>query len=245
MTFVLDDPQIWASLLTLIVLEIVLGIDNVIFISIAADGLPERKRPMARRVGLGLALVIRLGLLAAASWIVGLTEPILSVGGQDISWRDILLIAGGLFLLYKGTVEIHATVEGSDEHNKARVSGGLAMVILQIGILDMVFSFDSVITALGMTRNFPVMAAAIVVAIGVMLFASAPISDFVAKHRTVKMLALSFLILIGMTLVADGLGVHVPKEYVYFAVAYSLAVEALNLLAAKRRQKKREAAKSG
>ena len=235
MDLALSDPQMWASLLTLVLLEIVLGIDNVIFISIAADNLPPHRRPVARRIGLGLALVIRLGLLATASWIVGLTAPVLAAFGHDISWRDILLISGGLFLLYKGTTEIHSTVEGDGGHGaKGGVSGGLAMVIVQIGILDMVFSFDSVITALGMTQHFPVMAIAIVISIGVMLFASGPIGAFVARHRSVKMLALSFLILIGMTLVADGLGVHVPKGYIYFAVAFSLLVEALNLLAARR-----------
>lgn len=239
MSFALDDPNLWASLATLILLEIVLGIDNVIFISIAADGLPPQMRPMARRIGLALALVIRLALLAMASWIVGLTAPVFSALGQAISWRDILLLGGGLFLLYKGTAEIHATVEGSGEDGlKKVVAGGLAMVTLQIALLDMVFSFDSVITAIGMTQNFPVMATAIVVSIVVMLFASEPIGAFVARHRTVKMLALSFLILIGMTLVADGLGVHVPKGYIYFAVAFSLGVEALNLIAAGRTRKK-------
>lgn len=248
MTFALNDPDLWASLFTLILLEIVLGIDNVIFISIAADGLPAEMRPAARRIGLALALVIRLALLATASWIVGMTAPVFEAFGQTVSWRDMLLIGGGLFLLYKGTSEIHATVEGDGDGDgclRTGIAGGLAMATVQIALLDMVFSFDSVITAIGMTQNFPVMATAIVVSIGVMLFASGPIGAFVARHRTIKMLALSFLILIGMTLVADGLGVHVPKGYIYFAVAFSLAVEALNLFAAGRGKKTADGGASG
>ena len=235
------DPAIWASLLTLTVLEIVLGIDNLIFISIVAGRLPGHLQARARSVGLALALFMRLALLASISWLVGLTAPIFSIGGQDFSWRDLILAGGGLFLLYKGTKEIHEQVEGphedeADERNPRKVS--FAGVIGQILVLDVVFSLDSVITAVGMADNLWVMSTAVLVAVVIMLFASGTVANFVNRHPSVKMLALSFLLLIGMVLVADGVGFHVPKGFIYAAMGFSVAVESLNLLA--RRKSKRK-----
>ncbi|MGE0716872.1 MAG: TerC family protein [Alphaproteobacteria bacterium] len=235
----LSDPNIWASLLTLTALEIVLGIDNLVFIAILANKLPEEQRDRARKLGLALALISRLALLASISWIVGLTAPVFAIAGQAFSWRDLILIGGGLFLVFKGTREIHERVEGHDEAvgaTLARVT--FNGVILQIIILDIVFSLDSVITAVGMVDELWVMVTAVIVAVAMMLLASAPLSDFVQRHPTVKMLALSFLLLIGMVLIADGFGVHIPKGYVYAAMGFSVAVEALNLLAARRRRGK-------
>jgi len=234
----LIDPEIWASLLTLTVLEIVLGIDNLVFIALMAGRLPAETQASARKVGLGLALITRLMLLAAISWIVGQTRPLVEIGGHALSWRDLVLIAGGLFLLYKGTVEIHHAVEDETaEDAPARKGVSFFSVVLQIMVLDIVFSLDSVITAVGMAEHFLVMAAAIVAAVGIMLLASAPLGVFIHRHPTVKMLALSFLLLVGMTLVADGAGFHVPKGYIYAAIAFSIAVETLNQLAANRRKK--------
>lgn len=235
------DPQIWASLLTLTFLEIVLGIDNLVFLTLAANTLPPDKRPVARSVGLLFACITRIALLAGISWITRLTYPVISVDGFDISWRDIILFAGGLFLLVKGTQEIHAEVESKNSGGGPSIrAASITLVALQIGILDIVFSLDSVITAVGMTNNLPVMIAAIMVAIGVMLFSSGPIGVFIEEHPTTKMLALSFLLLIGVALVADGLHFHIPREYLYFSIAFSLAVESLNILAHKRRQKKKD-----
>ncbi|MDQ2805152.1 MAG: TerC family protein [Pseudomonadota bacterium] len=234
----LADPQVWASLLTLTLLEIVLGIDNLIFLSILAGRLPPQRQAQARQVGLGLALAMRLALLAAISWIMRLTAPLFTVAGHDLSWRDLILIGGGLFLLYKGTEEIHARIEGEGE-NEAATPGKHASfggTILQIGLLDIVFSLDSVITAVGMASRLPIMMAAVVIAMAVMLLASAPVSAFVNQHPTVKMLALSFLLLIGMVLIADGFGAHVPKGYIYAAIAFSALVELLNQLARRRRR---------
>lgn len=235
----LSDPQIWISLLTLSALEIVLGIDNLVFLAILADRLPEAQRPLARRLGLGFALITRLMLLASLSWIVSLVEPVFTVLGQAISWRDIILIGGGVFLLAKATHEIHGSLEGEEEA-EAGVAGaataGFTATIIQIGILDIVFSLDSVITAVGMANQLGVMVAAVVVAMIVMLVAAGPLSAFVSKHPTVKMLALSFLLLVGMALVADGLGFHIPKGYLYFAMGFSVLVEALNLIARRRRK---------
>jgi predicted tellurium resistance membrane protein TerC len=233
----LTDPQVWASLLTLTALEIVLGIDNLIFIAILADRLPERQRNRARRLGLALALFVRLGLLASISWIFGLTAPIFELFGHDFSWRDLILIGGGLFLLFKGTREIHERIEGDDEEEaghgrRASFTG----VIIQILVLDIVFSLDSVITAVGMANHLWVMATAVIIAVMIMLLAAGPVSGFVNRHPTVKMLALSFLLLIGMTLLADGVGFHLPKGYIYAAIAFSILVEALNQLAARRRR---------
>jgi predicted tellurium resistance membrane protein TerC len=222
-------------------LEVVLGIDNVIFIAITAEALPERMRDRARKMGLALALVVRFALLAFAGWIVGLTEPLFNLYGYEVSWRDVLLVGGGLFLLAKGTTEIHETLEGAgQEHAKpaANTQRGIALVIGQIVLLDIVFSVDSIITAVGMTDQLAVMYAAVTIAIAVMLFASGPVAGFVARHPTVRMLALAFLLLIGVALVADGLHFHVPRGYLYFAIAFSVGVEALNLMAAARRRRR-------
>ena len=232
----LTDPQIWASLVTLTALEIVLGIDNLVFIAIVAGRLPPERQNRARRVGLALALITRLVLLASIVWIIGLTRPVFELFGEPVSWRDIVLIAGGLFLLYKGTREIHQGLEGdrqTADAGSARTS--FASVVAQIMLLDLVFSLDSVITAVGMANTLWVMAAAIVIAVAIML-ASKPLADFVERHPTVKMLALSFLLLIGMTLIADGAGFDVPKGYIYAAIGFSVAVETLNQLAARRRR---------
>jgi len=235
------DPQIWASLLTLTILEIVLGIDNLIFISIVAGRLPGHLQARARSVGLSLALFMRLALLASISWLVGLTATIFSVGGHGFSWRDLILAGGGLFLLYKGTKEIHELVDGgeadgdvTDEAPKRKVT--FASVIGQIIVLDIVFSLDSVITAVGMADNLWVMSTAVLVAVVIMLFASGTVANFVNRHPSVKMLALAFLLLIGMVLVADGMGFHVPKGFIYAAMGFSVAVESLNLLARKKRK---------
>jgi predicted tellurium resistance membrane protein TerC len=236
----LTDPQIWASLLTLIGLEIVLGIDNLVFIAILAGRLPAERRNRARQVGLALALITRLALLASIAWLIGLTRPIFEVLDHPVSWRDIILAAGGFFLLYKGTREIHQRLEGEEEPGATAGGAGVSFTgtVVQIMLLDVVFSLDSVITAVGMANELWVMAAAIVVAVILMLAASAPLATFVERHPTVKMLALSFLLLIGMTLIADGAGVHVPRGYIYAAIGFSVAVEALNQLAARRRKGK-------
>jgi len=236
----LADPNIWASFITLAVLEIVLGIDNLIFISIVAGRLPAHQQDKARKIGLALALFMRLALLASISWIVSLTNPLFSIMGQSVSWRDIILIGGGLFLLYKGTKEIHELIEGghgdevSAEAPKKKVT--FAGVIGQIIVLDIVFSLDSVITAVGMADNLWVMSSAVIGAVIVMLVAAAPVANFVNRHPSVKMLALAFLLLIGMVLVADGLGYHIPKGFIYAAMAFSVAVECLNLVAGRKRR---------
>jgi predicted tellurium resistance membrane protein TerC len=235
----LSDPQTWASLLTLTVLEIVLGIDNLIFLSILAGRLPPERQPVARRTGLVLALGLRLALLAAITWIMRLTQPLFAVAGWAFSWRDLILIGGGLFLVYKGTGEIHERIEGGGEHEGARDARvSLIGTIAQIALLDIVFSLDSVITAVGMANQLPVMMAAVVIAVGVMMLAAAPVSGFVNRHPTVKMLALSFLLLIGMTLIADGFGAHVPKGYIYAAIGFSMLVELLNQLAGRNRRRR-------
>jgi predicted tellurium resistance membrane protein TerC len=234
----LADPQIWASLVTLTALEIVLGIDNLVFIAILVGRLPEHQRDTARRLGLAMAVLTRLALLASIAWIIGLTQPLFDLFGHAFSWRDIILIAGGLFLLYKGTHEIHQRLEGEGEHGGAtRVAASFAGIIVQIMILDIVFSLDSVITAVGMANELWVMAAAVIIAVAIMLAASGPLAAFVDRHPTIKMLALSFLLLIGTTLVADGIGFHVPKGYIYAAIGFSVMVEALNQFAARRRRR--------
>ncbi|MBA2352956.1 MAG: TerC family protein [Burkholderiales bacterium] len=228
----LSDPAVWISLATLTTLEIVLGVDNLVFIAILANRLPEAQRARARQMGLGVALATRLLLLFTLTWVIGLTEPIFSVMGRGISWRDVILIAGGLFLLAKSTHEIHGSLEGDEaEHDATRATAGFAAVVLQIGIIDIVFSLDSVITAVGMVDELWIMITAVVLAMVIMLVASAPLAEFVERHPTVKMLALSFLLLIGMSLIADGLGFHIPKGYLYGAMAFSVLVEVLNLLA--------------
>ena len=238
----LADPSAWASFLTLTALEIVLGIDNIIFLTIVTGRLPEAQQPAARRLGLGLALVLRIVLLFFISWIIGLTQPILTVLGQAISWRDLVLAGGGLFLLVKGTVEIHHMAEGHVEGQDGGGRSSFVSAIVQIVLLDVVFSLDSVITAVGMADHLSIMIAAVVIAILIMLVAAETVSDFVNAHPTVKMLALAFLLLVGMALVADGLHYHVPRGYIYFAIAFSGGVEALNLVAARARRRRRDRA---
>jgi predicted tellurium resistance membrane protein TerC len=233
----LSDPEAWIALLTLTALEIVLGVDNIIFISILVGRLPEHQRQRARVLGLGFAMLTRIGLLLSLAWIMTLTEPLFTVIGREISGRDLILIGGGLFLFWKSVHEIHGALEG-EEHDQAGavVRAGFSAIILQIAIIDIVFSLDSVITAVGMVEHVTIMVLAIVAAVGVMMFAAKPIGDFVDRHPTVKMLALSFLILIGVALVAEGGGYHIPKGYIYFAMAFSVGVEMLNLRVRARRQ---------
>ena len=225
----LSDPNAWIGFLTLTVLEIVLGVDNVIFISILAGKLPAEQRGRARTVGLSLAMITRIMLLFSLSWIIRLTEPIFTVIDEEISGRDIIFLVGGLFLLAKSTFEIHEKLEGHEGHTSERVAASFASVIAQILILDVVFSLDSVITAVGLAEDVEVMIAAVVLAVGVMLVTSGFISDVVDQHPTLKILALSFLLLIGMSLFAEGLDQHIPKGYIYFAMAFSVFVEMLNL----------------
>jgi predicted tellurium resistance membrane protein TerC len=233
----LTNPETWVALATLTLLEVVLGIDNVIFISILASRLPAEERDRARLIGLGLAMGMRILLLLSISFIFGLTQPIFELVGRPISIRDLILIGGGLFLLWKATTEIHESLEGEEAHaSTTTVRATLVGVLVQIVLLDIVFSLDSVLTAVGMVDEVPIMIAAVVIAVGVMLFASGPLSKFVHDHPTVKMLALSFLLLIGVTLIADGLGFHIPKEYIYVAMGFSVFVEALNLRARNRRR---------
>ena len=225
----LTSPETWIALLTLTVLEIVLGIDNIIFISILAGKLPAGEQPRARTVGLTLAMVTRILLLLSLTGIMRLTRPLFSPFGHPFSGRDLILLLGGLFLLWKSTREIHDKLEGEEGRQNVKAGATFGGVIVQIALLDIVFSLDSVITAVGMVRQVGVMIAAIVLAVLVMLVAAGPISDFVHRHPTLKMLALSFLLLIGVTLIADGLGQHIPKGYVYFAMGFSVFVESLNL----------------
>jgi predicted tellurium resistance membrane protein TerC len=230
----LSDPQAWIALATLTALEIVLGIDNVVFISILSGKLPEAQQERARKLGLGLAMLMRILLLLAISWIVRLTAPLFTVLGQEISGRDLILIAGGLFLIAKSTHEVHAHLEGEDADHIKRAAPSFASVIVQILLLDIVFSLDSVITAIGMADEVGVMITAVVVAVAFMMIFAGPISGFVARHPTVKMLALSFLLLIGVSLIGEGLGAHIPKGYIYFAMGFSVFVEGLNLRAKKK-----------
>jgi predicted tellurium resistance membrane protein TerC len=225
----LSDPQAWIAFLTLLALEVVLGIDNIIFISILSGKLPAEQQPRARFIGLGLALVIRVLLLFSLAWVIGLTAPLFTVFNHAISGRDLILISGGLFLLGKATFEIHENLEGEEGHASARVKASFISVIIQIIILDAVFSLDSVITAIGMVDNIGLMISAVVVAIAFMMFFAAPVGGFVARHPTVKMLALSFLLLIGLTLIVEAFEIHIPKGYIYFAMAFSVFVELLNL----------------
>jgi predicted tellurium resistance membrane protein TerC len=217
------------ALLTLTVLEIVLGIDNIVFISIMADRLPEAQQGKGRRLGLLLAMVTRILLLLSLSWVIQLTEPIFTLRGFEISGRDMILLIGGLFLLYKSTHEIHDKLEGKEGGHSGKAVATLSGVVIQIGLLDIIFSLDSVITAVGMANELAIMIAAVMIAVGIMLYASGPISSFVNKHPTLKILALSFLLLIGMSLVAEGLHQHISKGYIYFAMAFSVFVEVLNL----------------
>jgi len=217
-------------------LEIVLGIDNLIFLTIVVSKLPAHQQPLARRLGLTGALVMRVAFLIAIFWVTRLIEPIFSFAGNEFSWRDIILIVGGGFLLVKGTLEIHGSIERDEEPPKSPKPGQLAMAIAQIAALDIVFSIDSVVTAIGMAKHLGVMIAAVFIAIAVMLFAAKPVGSFVERHPTVKMLALSFLMLIGVALIADGFDYHIPREFLYFAIVFSVAVEGLNLLALRRRR---------
>lgn len=228
----LTNPELWAALFTLTALEIVLGIDNIIFLSIIVAKLPAQQQPSARLLGLGGALVTRVLLLFSLSWLAGLTKPLFTLVGNEVSGRDLVLIIGGLFLLWKSVTEIHSNVQGEAHHGDAgpkRVAASYWGAIIQIMLLDIVFSLDSVITAVGMTNNLPVMVTAIVIAIGVMMFFAAPLSRFVDENPTIKVLALSFLIMIGVALIADGTGYHIPKGYIYFSMAFSVVVELLNL----------------
>jgi len=225
----LANPEIWIALVTLTVLEIVLGIDNIIFLSILSGKLPAAQQPGARRLGLALAMLMRIALLFSLSWVMRLTAPLFAVVGQEISGRDLILILGGLFLLAKSTHEIHDKLEGEEGHASAKVRAKFASVITQIVLLDIVFSLDSVITAVGMARDLWVMVTAVVLAVAVMMVSAEPIARFVDAHPTVKVLALSFLLLIGVALVAEGLDHHIPKGYIYFAMAFSVFVEMINL----------------
>lgn len=226
---ILADPQLWIAFATLTVLELVLGIDNVIFISILSGKLPAEQQPRARYIGLTLALAMRVVLLFSLSWIIGLTAPLFNVFGQDVSGRDLVLLVGGLFLIGKSTHEIHGSLEGEDGHAVKKVYASFASVIIQITLLDIVFSLDSVITAVGMVDNIWIMIAAVVISIVAMMMFAGPIGAFVQRHPTIKMLALSFLLLIGVTLIAEGLHQHIPKGYIYFAMAFSVLVEILNM----------------
>ncbi|MGF0539158.1 TerC family protein [Agrobacterium sp. ES01] len=234
-----QDPAAWIALLTLVVMEVVLGIDNLVFISILTNKLPEAQRVPARRVGIGLALVLRLLLLGTVAWIVQLTAPLFTAFGHGYSWKDLILIAGGLFLVWKATKEIHHNVDPEDDKEDFIASSAtttLTAAIGQILILDLVFSVDSIITAVGMTDHLPIMVTSVIVAVTVMLVAATPLANFIEKNPTIVMLALGFLLMIGMTLIADGMGFHVPKGYIYAAMAFSGLVEGLNMLARRKRR---------
>ena len=238
MIALLTSPEAWAALLTLTALEIVLGIDNVIFLSVIVSRIPEAQAKRARQIGLALALLFRILLLTLLVWLIGLTEAILTVKGMAFSWRDIILVGGGLFLIAKATHEIHAEVEARDDQNDdARGASAFLWVIIQIIVIDMVFSLDSIITAIGMAQDLEIMVAAVTIACLIMYASSGPVTRFVAEHPTTKMLALAFLVLIGVALVADGFKFHIPRGYIYFAIAFSAAVEAFNVLAKRNRKK--------
>jgi predicted tellurium resistance membrane protein TerC len=234
----LSSPQAWIAFVTLTLLELVLGIDNIIFISILVDKLPKAKQEMARRLGLFMAMFMRIGLLLVLAWIVGLVAPLFTVLGQEISGRDLILILGGLFLIWKSTGEIHQSLEGEEEHGSGAVKATFSAVILQIMLVDLVFSLDSIITAVGMVDDVRIMIAAVIVSVALMMVFAGPIGRFVSDHPTIKMLALSFLVVVGVVLVAEGFDHHVPKGYVYFAMAFSLVVEMININMRKRRAHK-------
>ena len=227
----LSDPEAWLAFATLVALEVVLGIDNIVFISILADRLPEARRERIRRIGLLLAMLMRLALLAVLAWLVGLTAPLFELFGRGFSGRDLVLIAGGLFLIYKSTTEIHELVQGGDTPVALRERAAVAAILAQIVVVDIVFSLDSIITAVGMVDDLRIMVAAVIASVALMMAFAGPIGRFISARPTIKMLALAFLLMIGLVLVADGLGVHVPKGYVYFAMALSVLVEMLNLRA--------------
>jgi predicted tellurium resistance membrane protein TerC len=236
----LTDPHAWAALVTLTVLEIVLGIDNIIFISILIGRVPENRRKLARQIGLGLALIFRIALLMALTWVIGLTQPLFEILGREVSWRDLILVGGGLFLIAKGVHEIHAEMEGHDEEEDAPsvAAASFGWVIVQLIAIDLVFSLDSIITAIGMAEHIEIMVAAVVIAIAVMYVASGPVSDFVNRHPTTKMLALAFLLLIGVALVADGFEFHIPRGYIYSAMAFAAAVETFNIIAMRKKRRR-------
>jgi predicted tellurium resistance membrane protein TerC len=239
----LTDPQAWAALVTLSVLEIVLGIDNVVFISVLVARLDPAQARRARQIGLALALVFRIALLLGLTWLVGLTAPVVTVMDNPFSWHDIILIAGGLFLIAKATHEMHAEIEGAGEGEAAASPSGpqaFAVVILEIVVIDVVFSIDSIVTAIGMAQDIRIMIAAVLLAVLVMYVASGPVAAFIADHPTTKMLALAFLVLIGAALLADGFDVHIPRGYIYFAMAFAGAVEAVNILALRKRRRPRQ-----
>jgi len=232
----LSDPNVWIAFATLTVMEIVLGIDNIVFISVLVSRLPKEQADKARRLGLALALIFRILLLLVISWIIGLTQPAIELWGLALSWKDIILIAGGFFLIYKATHEMHAEIEEPHEPTLASAAkSAFSAIIVQIIIIDMVFSIDSIVTAVGMAEHVEVMIAAVIVAVGIMFVASGPVADFVSKHPTTKMLALAFLLLIGVSLVADGFGFHIPKGYIYSAMGFSVLVEAINIIVKQRK----------
>jgi len=233
---VLSDWNLWGSLLALTAMEVVLGIDNLVFISVLASRLPEDQQMRARAIGLSMALIFRIIMLFGLTYMIALQEPEFVIFGNEISWRDIILLGGGLFLLAKATLEIHSEIEGKQEEGGSAAYAGFYMVIAQIAVIDMVFSVDSIITAIGMTQYIGVMITAVTIAIVVMFVASEPATEFIKRHPTTKMLALSFLILIGVLLVADGLGFHMPREYVYFAMGFAALVEVLNVIARRARR---------
>jgi predicted tellurium resistance membrane protein TerC len=233
----LTSPESWIAFATLTALELVLGIDNIIFISIMVDKLPKERREFARRLGLFMAMFMRIALLLVLAWIVGLVQPLFTVLGQEISGRDLILIVGGLFLVWKSTTEIHGSLEGEEGHTVATVKATFAAVILQIMIIDLVFSLDSIITAVGMVDDVRVMIAAVIASVALMMLFASPIGRFVSDHPTIKMLALSFLVVVGVVLIAEGFDHHVPKGYVYFAMAFSFGVEMLNIRMRKRAKK--------
>jgi predicted tellurium resistance membrane protein TerC len=238
----MQDPAAWVALVTLVVMEIVLGIDNLIFISILTNKLPPEHRERARKIGIGLALVMRLGLLGTIAWIVKLTTPVFELFGHGYSWKDMILIAGGLFLVWKATKEIHHNVDPADKHEDFIASSAtttFAAAIGQILLLDLVFSVDSIITAVGMTPHLPIMVVAVVAAVAVMLLAANPLANFIERNPTIVMLALAFLLMIGTTLIAEGMGFHVPKGYVYAAMAFSALVEVLNMISRNARNRKK------
>ena len=233
----LSDPNAWIAFGTLTIMEIVLGIDNIVFISVLVSRLPKEQADRARQIGLALALIFRILLLLVISWIISLTQPAISAFGFDLSWKDLILIAGGAFLVYKATHEMHAAIEEPHESGMAQKAGAVfAAIIGQIIVIDMVFSIDSIVTAVGMADDVAVMIAAVIVAVAVMFVASGPVAKFVSDHPTTKMLALAFLLLIGVSLVADGLGFHIPKGYIYAAMAFSVLVEAVNIIASGRKR---------
>lgn len=236
------DPTAWAALGVLIVMEVVLGVDNLIFISILTNKLPESERERTRRIGIGAALVLRLALLGTIAYVVRLTSPLFEIFGQTFSWRDLILIAGGLFLVWKATKEIHHNVDpdpNPDLFDADRISMGIASAVGQILVLDLVFSLDSIITAVGMTDHIPIMVVAVIVAVSLMLVAATPLANFINNNPTIVMLALAFLFLIGTTLIAEGFGAHVPRGYIYAAMTFSAAVEGLNMLSRRARQRRR------